>query len=1247
MIKIKYILNVLLLIVSIYLSNYAQQRYKSERKADIIEYTVKEGLPITTISKITQTDDGYIWISGLEGTVRFNGYDFEEVGKEIGLSSMQFHYYDAESNTMYFASPSNFIKFQNEKYKVYSETDGYRTTGLPGRYTTFIKKDSKGVVWIGSATLFVDAENNGGLTSFDGNKFTVYDSTSFPLHNAINMFETPYGELLFASEGKNTRSQDESYMALFKNREFTRIDEELGVSLQGGIFGGAKVLSTFTEPVVDSEGNTWISFSGNGDLFSVNKKTTGVLMYDGVKFHQFPGIEQYLVGVMRVSSVFYLNENKSIYASLSTWSGESYSSGMNLLVKFKNDRWEKVDFYNEAGPLYNLETGLMINDYRFTYSKFIPKTHTFPDLLVIGSVQETAIGAKFDQYFYYDNGWKKYDAVTGFPAGAINDAAIISTTRGFSFYHPNKSILISKKDGLLNINNVVPSMYSDRTGLVWITHSSVELPSIIQVNDEGINVWDGSRLITLTKKDGLSDNLVYSINEDKKGRIWAATQKGLSMCRVIRNSQDEWVIKAKHINSSKGDPYSVSQIIELSDGSIYSWQNYVRPADGDIPKAETYFAKFDGDRLIEFDSPVEAGILDARKYQFFFLRELQQGGLLLEATLADENKDLASNVTQLFTYDGESWAKAPESWQIPEKHLKYVGTIKNKMYYLSPGHFYSFDSNNFIDLSDTVTPTADFRILKEASSAGTITNIQAGNYLYIRVRLKGLAIFDGTNLNFYTTKNGLPTANIFNPMVDKKGNVYFAHQFGGMVINGEQFNIYFNEDINEGRESAISMDINGDFAVFYTGLGLHIDREKGQNNNVDISSVSVNDTKYFHDIPSEFDYDNNSFLFNYTSLNYIRSDETNYQHKLEGYDLDWSRLSNLQFTEYQNLPHGEYTFKVRIAEGISDYTEEASYSFTIDPPLWKTWYAYLLYLLIFASFMLGVRKYEKEKLERREKLRVEKEKVKAQVMEAEFRAETAELQAKAAEAQAKVIQSENDRKSIELEEARNLQLSMLPKSLPEVPGLEIAVHMSTATEVGGDYYDFITSEDGTLNVALADATGHGMKSGTLVTFMKGLFTTNASVQSITEFFNNCNIAIKRLKMDKMMMGMIFLKIKENKIAFSNAGLPSLMVYKKNQEKATEINFNNMPLGALSAVKYTEEKLSLESGDAILLLTDGLPELKNVEGEIFGYERVIELYNKFALEPAEVIIEKIKSAGLDWVSDVGPEDDITLVVIKFI
>ncbi|MCK7523473.1 MAG: hypothetical protein MZV64_40370 [Ignavibacteriales bacterium] len=85
------------------------------------------------------------------------------------------------------------------------------------------------------------------------------------------------------------------------------------------------------------------------------------------------------------------------------------------------------------------------------------------------------------------------------------------------------------------------------------------------------------------------------------------------------------------------------------------------------------------------------------------------------------------------------------------------------------------------------------------------------------------------------------------------------------------------------------------------------------------------------------------------------------------------------------------------------------------------------------------------------------------------------------------LNNEYVRKSNELESARQIQLSMLPQALPEHPELEIAVTMQTASEIGGDYYDFHLAEDNTLTFAIGDATGHGAKAGAMVTAIKTLF----------------------------------------------------------------------------------------------------------------------------------------------------------------
>ena len=126
-----------------------------------------------------------------------------------------------------------------------------------------------------------------------------------------------------------------------------------------------------------------------------------------------------------------------------------------------------------------------------------------------------------------------------------------------------------------------------------------------------------------------------------------------------------------------------------------------------------------------------------------------------------------------------------------------------------------------------------------------------------------------------------------------------------------------------------------------------------------------------------------------------------------------------------------------------------------------------------------------------------------------------------------MIQAENERKTEELEEARQLQLSMLPKEFPHSPILDIAVYMKTATEVGGDYYDFNVGLDGTLTAAIGDATGHGMKAGTIVSMAKALFSSGGSKLDMKTYFNQSSDALKEIELGRLMMAFMMIKIKNN------------------------------------------------------------------------------------------------------------------------
>jgi serine phosphatase RsbU (regulator of sigma subunit)/ligand-binding sensor domain-containing protein len=385
----------------------------------------------------------------------------------------------------------------------------------------------------------------------------------------------------------------------------------------------------------------------------------------------------------------------------------------------------------------------------------------------------------------------------------------------------------------------------------------------------------------------------------------------------------------------------------------------------------------------------------------------------------------------------------------------------------------------------------------------------------------------------------------------------------------------------------------------------------------------------------ELNHFENDLDIQFTVAHYSDASKNKLSVFLEGYDINWRSLGSVMSINYTNLDPGKYILKAKGASAYGVWTEEPiSYRIIINPPWWKTWWAYLSYIFVGLGLLYSIRSFE---LNRQYK--------NTAIKESKLRAETAEFQAKAAEAQSRVIQAENDRKSQELEEARQLQLSMLPKQLPKIQNLDIAVYMKTATEVGGDYYDFAISDDGTLNVGIGDATGHGMQAGTIVTLIKGLYTSEVSKKELLTFLRETSNAIKGIELGRLMMAFSLLKIKGNKVQFSSAGMPPMYIYRSESNIVEEINLKGMPLGAIKNFEYKLYNTELRGGDCLLLMSDGYPELENSKNEQIGYERLKTQFAEVALKQPDDIIQYFKDSGSEWVNDKEPDDDVTFVVIK--
>ncbi|MES1241307.1 MAG: SpoIIE family protein phosphatase [Acidobacteriota bacterium] len=251
------------------------------------------------------------------------------------------------------------------------------------------------------------------------------------------------------------------------------------------------------------------------------------------------------------------------------------------------------------------------------------------------------------------------------------------------------------------------------------------------------------------------------------------------------------------------------------------------------------------------------------------------------------------------------------------------------------------------------------------------------------------------------------------------------------------------------------------------------------------------------------------------------------------------------------------------------------------------------------------------------------------------------------ETEQRLLRSEYERKTRELEEARSFQLSLLPKTLPDHPGLAIAVSMQTATEVGGDYYDFHLSTDGVLTTAVGDATGHGARAGTMVTVIKSLFSADSGRSAPREFLAEAAAAVKRMELGRMAMGLTLARLEGRRLTIAAAGMPPALLYRAGSATVEEIALQGMPLGGL-AYDYREMRMEVGPGDVLLLMSDGLPELQDGRGEPFGYPRVRSLFEELGGRAPEDVIAGLTAAARYWSGGTNgepPNDDVTFVAVR--
>jgi Stage II sporulation protein E (SpoIIE) len=234
----------------------------------------------------------------------------------------------------------------------------------------------------------------------------------------------------------------------------------------------------------------------------------------------------------------------------------------------------------------------------------------------------------------------------------------------------------------------------------------------------------------------------------------------------------------------------------------------------------------------------------------------------------------------------------------------------------------------------------------------------------------------------------------------------------------------------------------------------------------------------------------------------------------------------------------------------------------------------------------------------------------------------------------------------ELSTARDIQQALLPKDVPQLEGWKIACRYQPATEVGGDFYDFLELEDGRLGLVVGDATGHGMPAALVMATARSMLRAVAQASgSPGEVLRRANEPLFTDIPPNMFITCFYaiLDPESGSLTYANAGhdLP----YLHRNGGAEELRARGMPLGLMPGMSYEEQEVTLEAGDSALFYSDGLVEAHDHQRrEMFGFPRLRELVAEHGEDGSlgDLLLEELYAfTGDGW----DQEDDITLVTLR--
>jgi ligand-binding sensor domain-containing protein len=748
----------------------------------------------------------------------------------------------------------------------------------------------------------------------------------------------------------------------------------------------------------------------------------------------------------------------------------------------------------------------------------------------------------------------------------------------------------------------VQAIFESRSGLTWFSVDGAGASRYSRSKHKFRHYRGDPR-----SGDGLTDNMVFALLEDRNGEVWVGTQNG-GLQRLDRRR--EKVIERYAL--LPGSPRNLGSnwlrsICEDSRGRL--WVGTIGAGLARIDRRRGVVAE----RYL----PDKSNPRSLSHKDVFSIFEDSRGTLWLGTGHGWNRFDPERGELEVFLRrDGDAEEDAP-----PHNWVRLTFEDRDGDLWISTlGGLARYDResgtfhHHVHDLNDPASLATNnvMDIHQDATGA-----------LWLATFGGGLDRLDPETgeIRHLTWRDGLPSDSIYSVVPDDEGHLWLSSNKGLTRFDprtGELESYTVDDGLQADEFNGLALYRAADGELFFGGIN-------GFNA---FYPAEIRDSDYvppvvltaFHLLDREVELEravdeveritlshrDDFFAFEFAALDFTAPERNRYAYKLEGFDRDWVESGHRRWASYTNLDGGRYTFRVIGSNSDGVWNRQGtSIEVVVVPPPWRSWWAYLLYAGLAGGGVFGYVRFK-------------------------TRAQEEDLRRR--------------KRTEELEQARRIQLSLLPAAPPRSSFLDVAVHMHTATEVGGDYYDFFPRADGSLYAVTGDATGHGLSAGMMVSMTKAALKA-IEVRSPEVLLTELNDVLRAVNPERLKMALNVVHVTEGGIALSSAAMPPAYLCRAGTGEVEEILVPGLPLGSLERCEYRRVEVAFDPGDVLVLISDGLAELAEGHGGRPGYDAVRHHLAGYAAHPAAVVRDALVELAEGCAGRRPFTDDITVVVIR--